>query len=165
MIRTLLMLVLALALVFACSKSKSGSRGQTSDDPPPGTVLSQSNADALSGNFDGKVLRSSHPKVAENTRCEGTISRAKSATTAHVTVKCGDVQLYDGTGSFKLDVKDPSKRDDDRLEFDDNATSDVDKTPAVKLVGENGQADGTGGSLQVWDVANAQPPYTIVIAL
>ena len=158
--------VLAAALVPACSKKSSPSKRQTSGDPPPGAVLAQTKDDAMTGNFDGKVLKSTHPKVAAGTRCEGSIARAKGSGTAQISVRCGDTTLYEGTGKYTFDPKDPTKRDDDRIEYDDEATSDQDKTPGCHMVGENGQADGTGGTLNVWDGAGSgQAAFEVVIAL
>ncbi len=139
--------IVCLLLVAACSRE-----------------LAQKNEDGLKGSFDGKVLRSTHPSVAEGTRCEGTIERKAASSTAHVTVVCSGISIYDGTGAFSLDVRDPKKREDDRIEFNDAKTSDVDKTPACNLVGENAKADGAGGTLTVRD-AGGKTAFEIVVVL
>jgi len=76
----------------------------------------------------------------------GTLKRERGATTAHATVTCkagvgesggaapaGELALYDGDGTFSMEVGDPSRRDDDRSELEDAKTSDQDKTPGCRL--------------------------------
>jgi hypothetical protein len=54
-------------------------------------------------------------------------------------------------------VRDTSKREDDRFEYDDSKTADVDKTPGCRLSASDGAA-----TLTVWD---ASPAYEIVVEL
>lgn len=131
----------------------------------------QTNADAATASFDGKVIRSNHPTILSGSTCKGTIKRERGATTAAVTVTCkggvgesggaqpppGDVALYDGEAGYKMEVGDPSRRDDDRMEIEDAKTSDQDKTPGVRLSGAGGS-----GTLTIWD---ATPAFEIVVAL
>jgi hypothetical protein len=127
------------------------------------TVLAQTNADAATATFDGKVMRSNHPMIREGATCRGELDRARGSASARVKVSCEPgggaqaVQLYDGTGSFSLDVRDSTKRDDDRSEYDDAKTSDVDRTPGCRL-----SSSGATGTLTVWDVL---PAYELVVEL
>jgi hypothetical protein len=135
--------------------------------PPPSsksatTVLAQTNADAATATFDGKVIRSNHPTIREGATCRGELERARGSASARMKVTCergGDapVALYDGTGSFTLDVRDSTTREDDRSEFDDSKTSDADGTPGGRL-----SSSGASGTLTVWD---ASPVYEIVVEL
>jgi hypothetical protein len=129
-------------------------------------VLDQKAVDAVDGTFDGKVLRSTHAGVAEGSRCSGTLRRERGEPTAKVVVRCGDTVLYDGTGRFELAIGDSTRRDDDAVTFADTSTSEVDGSPAVKFGGEKNQADGSGGTLNLWDAPRGPAPaYEIVIAL
>jgi len=90
--------------------------------------------------------------------------------TAHVTVTCkagigesggaapsGALAVYDGDGTFSMEVGDPSRRDDDRSELADAKTSDQDRTPGCRL-----SSAGDQGTLTIWDAA---PAFEIVVAL
>lgn len=127
---------------------------------PEGSIV-QTNADAANADFDGKVIRSSHPAIAVDATCTGTLRRDRGATTARMTVRCRsgatDLTLYDGTGAFKLEVGDPSRRDDDRTEYDDSKTTEQDETPGCRA-----STAGSSGTLTIWGVS---PAYEIVIAL
>lgn len=130
---------------------------------PATAVLAQTNADAATATFDGKVIRSNHSTIGEGAICRGELDRARGSASARVKVTCEPgggtpaVQLYDGTGSFSLDVRDSTKRDDDRSEYDDSKTSDADRTPGARL-----SNSGASGTLTVWD---SSPAYEIVIEL
>ena len=125
--------------------------------------LAQTTADEVHAGFEGRVLRSTHPQVAAGGRCQGRLDRERGATTARVSVRCptgtaestGVLPLYEGTGQFILDVQSPSRRDDDRLEFDDARTTDADGTPGCRFSGA-----GATGTLTVWDAG-----YELVLAL
>ena len=128
-------------------------------------VLDQKPGDAVDGEFTGKVLRSTHPRVAEGSRCGGTFRRERGAPTAHVVVRCGDLVVYDGTGRYDLSIGDPTRRDDDSSTFADIATSDTDHTPGLTLAGENNRPDGSSGTMNLWDVETTTPAFEIAIAL
>lgn len=125
--------------------------------------LVQTSADEVHAGFEGRVLRSTHPTIVTGGRCQGRLDRERGATTAHVVVRCPtgtaertDTQpLYDGTGRVTLDVRSPSRRDDDRVEFADDLTSDTDGTPGCRFSGA-----GSTGTLTVWDAG-----YELVLAL
>lgn len=68
-----------------------------------------------------------------------------------------DIAVYDGEGTFSMDVGDPSRRDDDRSELEDAKTSDQDQTPGCRLSGAGNQ-----GTLTIWDMS---PAYEIVVGL
>ena len=133
--------------------------------PRPSATLAQTNADAASAKFDGKVLRSTHPTIPQAATCRGELVRERGSPFAHVKVTCdpgtaestGATVLYDGTGSFTLDVRDPTTRDDDRSEFDDAKTTDADRTPGCRL-----SSSGTKGTLTIWD---SSPAYELVVEL
>jgi len=143
--------------LVACSRRNSSPRG-------PAT-LAQTNADAASATFDGKVLRSTHPTIPVAATCRGELVRERGSPFASVKISCdpgtvessGAVVLYEGTGSFTLDVRDPTRRDDDRSEYDDAKTTDVDRTPGCRLSGS-----GATGTLTIWD---SSPAYEIVVEL
>jgi hypothetical protein len=128
-------------------------------------VLDQKPEDAVDGTFSGKVLRSTHSRVAEGSRCEGTFRRERGSPSAHVVVRCGELVMYDGTGRYELSVGDPTRRDDDASTFADTATSEADRTPALTLSGENNRPDGSSGTMNLWDVETTTPAYEIAIAL
>jgi hypothetical protein len=129
-------------------------------------VLDQKASDGVTGTFDGKVMRSTHAQVAEGTRCTGTLNREKASPTAQVTIRCGALAVYEGTGAFTIAVGDPTRRDDDASEFHDRDTSDRDRTPGVRIIGENAKADGSSGTLDIWDVATGgAPAFEIAIVL
>jgi hypothetical protein len=138
--------------LLACSGARPDVRGGR---------LAQTNADAAEATFDGKVIRSSHPILAAGSTCTGTLRRERGATTARVTVRCvgpeSEIALYDGRGAFKLDVGDPSRRDDDRSEYEDPQTSEQDATPGCRL-----SSAGASGTLTIWDTS---PAYELVVAL
>lgn len=130
----------------------------------PKNPLAQTNADATTATFDGKVIRSNHPSIAERATCHGELKRERGSASAHVKVTCerggdapGQTQVYDGSGGFSLDVRDSTKRDDDRGEYDDSKTSDVDGTPGCRL-----SSSGSSGTLTVWDTS---PAFEIVVEL
>jgi Cytochrome oxidase complex assembly protein 1 len=130
--------------------------------PPPsggggGARLSQTNADAFEGTVAGTVIRGTHPTIATGTECMGTLRRERGSPTAHVVVTCGTAPLYDGHGSITLDVRDATRRDDDRLEFDDSQPRGSDGPPRCRL----SAADGTG-TLTVWSTA---PVWELVVEL
>jgi len=144
--------------------------GVTPGGSRPSGGIVQTNADAASARFDGKVIRSNHPTILSGSTCSGTLKRERGATTAHATVTCkagvgesggaapaGELALYDGDGTFSMEVGDPSRRDDDRSELEDAKTSDQDKTPGCRL-----SSAGTSGTLTIWDTA---PAYEIVVEL
>jgi len=131
----------------------------------------QTNADAASASFDGKVIRSNHPTILSGSTCSGALKRERGATTAVARVSCkagvgesggaapaGESVLYDGTGTFSMEVGDPSRRDDDSSEFEDAKTSDQDKTPGCRL-----SSAGSSGTLTIWDAGSAA--YEIVVEL
>jgi hypothetical protein len=132
-----------------------------SEAPRPGGRPVQTNADAASAELDGKVIRSSHSTIAVGSTCTGTLRRERGATTARMTVRCkggeGDVAIYDGTGTFEMQVGDPSHRDDDRSEYVDKKTREEDETPGCRL-----SAAGSSGTLTIWD---ASPTYELVVEL
>src|SRR5690349_12656833 len=66
--------------ILACS-SRPPSR-------PSGGQIVQTNADAATATFEGKVIRSTHPTILTGSTCVGTLKRERGATTAHVTVTC-----------------------------------------------------------------------------
>lgn len=140
--------------LLACAQSASAPRRPAK--------LAQTNADAATATFDGKVLRSTHPTIREGATCRGTLSRERGSPFAKLAVTCdpgaAEASLYDGTGSFTLDVRDPSRRDDDRSEYDDSKTTEADRTPGCRL-----SSAGATGTLTIWDTAPA--PYEIVVAL
>lgn len=117
---------------------------------PTGT-LSQTNADAAQATFSGKVIRSTHPTLAVGAECTGTLDRDRGSPSAHVVVTCG-TDLYDARGAFKLDVLDPTRSDDDHLEYED-----VGGTPACRLSAANGK-----GTLTVWSTT---PAWELVVDL
>lgn len=125
--------------------------------PPPKPVvaagtLSQTNADAAQAKFTGKVIRSTHPTLAVGSECTGSLERDRGSPSARVIVACSATDLYDARGSFKLDVLDPTRRDDDHLEYEDAAG-----TPACRLSAANGK-----GTLTVWSTA---PAWELVVDL
>jgi len=67
-------------------------------------------------------------------------------------------RLYDGSGSFTLDVRDPSRRDDDRSEYDDSRTTDADQSPGCRL-----SHAGSTGTLTIWDTSPTA--YELVVGL
>lgn len=125
--------------------------------------LVQTSADEVHAGFEGRVLRSTHPSIVAGGRCQGRLDRERGATTAHVVVRCptgtaertDTVPLYDGTGRVTLDVRSPSRRDDDRVEFADDRTTDADGSPGCRFSGA-----GATGTLTVWDAG-----YELVLAL
>ncbi len=137
-----------------------------------GEQIVQTNADAATASFDGKVIRSNHPTILSGSTCKGTMKRERGATTAKVTVTCKagvgesggaqppptDVALFDGEAGYKMEVGDPSRRDDDRMEIEDAKTSEQDKTPGIRLSGA-----GNAGTLTIWDTTPAA--YEIVVGL
>lgn len=151
--------------LLACTR-----RARTPPPPPP---AAQTNADARTATLDGKVLRSTHASIPAGAPCHGTLTRERGSPFAHVTVACGAgpdaaaataaaaagerTTLYDGTGRFTLDVRDPARPDDDHLEVDDAATSEADHTPGCRA-----SLAGATGTLTVWD---STPAYEVVIAL
>ncbi|HWO17439.1 MAG TPA: cytochrome c oxidase assembly factor Coa1 family protein [Kofleriaceae bacterium] len=126
--------------------------------------LAQTNADAATADFDGKVTRSSHPTIPVGAVCRGTLRRERGATTARLVVSCGTAEegkLYDGTGSFELHVGDASRRDDDRTEYEDKRVRAEDGTPGCRL-----SSAGASGTLTLWDAAQPpEPAYEIVVEL
>ena len=107
--------------------------------------LSQTNADAAKATFDGKVIRSTHPTVPVGAACTGDLDRPRGSPTAHVRVNCGATEaavIYDRSGAFTLDVRDASRPDDDRVEYDDSA-------PPGDVKCRLSAADGKG-TLTVW---------------
>ena len=143
--------------LVACSRKTS---------PPGGpATLAQTNADAATATFDGKVLRSTHPTIPVGATCRGELVRERGSPSAHVKVSCdpgtaeasGATVLYEGTGNFMLDVRDPARRDDDHSEYDDAKTSDVDRTPGCRVSGSGGK-----GTLTIWD---SSPAYELVVEL
>jgi len=126
----------------------------------PGRIA-QTNADAAGAELDGKVIRSNHSMIAQGSTCTGTLRRERGATTARMTVRCnggeGDIAIYDGSGTFTLEVGDPSRRDDDRTEYEDKQTREQDKTPGCRM-----SSAGSQGTLTIWDTS---PAYEIVVAL
>lgn len=148
--------------ILACSGGSAPSTKQAQ--------IVQTNADAATATFEGKVIRSTHPTILTGSTCVGSLKRERGATTAHVTVTCkagigesggaapsGAIKLYDGDGTFSMEVGDPSRRDDDRSELEDAKTSDQDTTPGCRLSGAGEQ-----GTLTIWDAA---PAFEIVVAL
>jgi len=137
-----------------------------------GGQLAQTNADAATATFDGKVIRSNHPTILTGSTCQGTMKRERGATTAAVSVTCkagvgesggaqtppADVALYDGEPRFSMNVGDPSRREDDQMEMEDAKTSEQDKSPGCRLSGAGGS-----GTLTLWDTTPAA--YEIVVAL
>jgi len=125
--------------------------------------LVQTAADEVHAGFEGRVLRSTHPQIATGGRCQGRLDRERGATTARVVVRCptgtaertDTVPLYDGTGQITLDVRSPSRRDDDAVEFADDRTADADGSPGCRFSGA-----GATGTLTVWDAG-----YELVLAL
>lgn len=122
---------------------------------PRGT-LAQTNADAAKAEFSGKVIRSSNATVAVGHECTGTLARERGSATAAVKVTCRSdgsqaegTPLYDGRGAFTLDVRDASKQNDDRIEFDSKST------PSCRLSAADGK-----GTLTVW-----QADWEVVIEL
>jgi hypothetical protein len=133
--------------------------------PPRVATLAQTNADAATAKFDGKVLRSTHPTIVVGATCRGELTRERGSPFAKVKVACdpgtaeasGATALYDGTGNFTLDVGDPKRRDDDRSEYDDAKTTDADRTPGCRV-----SSTGAKGTLTIWDTA---PAFEIVVEL
>lgn len=133
---------------------------------PPRATLAQTNADAVTAKFEGKVLRATHPTLREGASCRGQLSRERGSPFARLSVECdpgtaesvGASVLYDGTGSFTLDVRDPARRDDDRSEYDDAKTTDADHTPGCRL-----SSSGATGTLTIWDTSPVA--YELVVAL
>jgi hypothetical protein len=129
----------------------------------PSRGLAQTNADAATARFDGKVIRSTHAAIGPGAACTGTLERERGSPTAHVTVRCTggaaeateDVLVYDGRARFSLDVADASRGDDDRAEYDDAKTTAEDGTPGCRL-----SSSGATGTLTLWDAS-----YEIVVAL
>jgi hypothetical protein len=128
----------------------------------------QTNADATARTFHGKVLRSTHATLSQASTCRGVLERERGSAFARVKVECdpsalggpgagGAIVLYDGTGNFTLDVRDPTRPDDDRVELDDSKTSDADGTPGCRL-----SSSGARGTLTIWD---SSPAYEIVVEL
>lgn len=149
--------------VLACSGG--GRAGASGGGGGGGGRLAQTNADAVTGSFDGKVLRSSHPAIAAGATCSGTLRRERGATTAQVTVRCKggaeELPLYDGSGTFELRVGDPSRRDDDGTEYEDKKLRAEDETPGCRI-----SSAGGSGTLTVWDAAQAGvPAFEIVVGL
>ncbi len=71
-----------------------------------------------------------------------------------------------GEGTFKNDVRDRSDPNDDQMECRDDSTSDQDGTPGCRLMAREGNADGQGGTLIVWDTAAGdRTAFEIVIAI
>jgi len=125
-------------------------------------ALAQTNADAATAKFDGNVLRSTHPTISQAATCRGELTRERGSPFARVKVECepptgGALVLYDGSGSFTLDVRDPTRSDDDRIELDDAKTTDGDRTPGCRL-----SRSGAKGTLTIWD---SSPAYELVIEL
>lgn len=154
--------------VLACSRAASaggGGGGGGASGGGGGGRLVQTNADAVTGSFEGKVLRSSHPAIAAGATCSGTLRRERGATTAQVTVRCKggaeELPLYDGSGTFELRVGDPSRRDDDLTEYEDKKLRAEDETPGCRI-----SSAGSSGTLTVWDAAQAGvAAFEIVVGL
>jgi hypothetical protein len=131
--------------------------------PGPGRVLAQTNADAIQGDFEGKVIRSTHTAIVVGSVCKGTIARERGSPSGTVAVRCtggaaeasNDILAYDGRGNFSLDVADASRREDDRAEYDDAKTTDQDGTPGCRISASAGK-----GTLTLWDAG-----YEIVVEL
>lgn len=136
-----------------------GGARRTARGAEPGLV--QTNADGATAAFDGKVIRSTHPAIGKDTTCAGTLQRERGATTAKLTVRCKagaeEMTIYDGSGAFTLDVRDPGRRDDDRTEYEDKQTHDQDGTPGCRM-----SSAGTQGTLTIWDTT---PAFELVVAL
>jgi hypothetical protein len=132
--------------------------GTAAAKPSATMTLAQTNADAATATFDGKVIRSTHPTVKVGATCRGELARERGSPTARVNVSCeGADALYAGTGSFSMDVGDATRRDDDRSEYDDSKTSDGDGTAGCRLSGS-----GAKGTLTIWDMS---PAYEVVVEL
>lgn len=121
--------------------------------PTSGARLAQTNADGVTGSFDGKVARSSHPTIAVGFTCTGSLARERGSATATVKVTCAAatdaeaVLAYDGKGAFTLDVGDASRREDDRFEYDDSTGS-----PSCRLSASGGKGTLTVWSKQAWEI-------------
>lgn len=121
--------------------------------------LSQTNADAANATFSGKAIRSTHATIAVGGECTGSLDRERGSPTAHVRVNCRAadgaeaVLTYEGRGAFTLDVRDGSRPDDDRIEYDDSGNS------ATKC--RISSADGKG-TLTVWSTS---PAWELVVEL
>ena len=115
----------------------------------PAGRLSQTNADAAKATFTGKVIRSTHPTIAVGAACTGDLDRPRGSPTAGVRVRCGEgaeaTVTYDRRGAFTLDVRDASRPDDDRVEYDDSE-------PSADVKCRLSAADGRG-TLTVWSAA------------
>lgn len=121
--------------------------------------LAQTNADGLTGELEGKVLRSNHPTIGAGHQCTGRIARERGSTTATLDITCREsasdaegTQLYKGSGAFTLDVKDSARREDDHVEFDDSTN-----TPGCRLSAADGK-----GTLTVF---SRDPAWEIVVEL
>lgn len=128
--------------------------------PKPAQVLAQTNADAATAKFDGKVIRSTHQTIKVGATCRGELERERGSPSAKVKVSCDTptpVDIYTGTGGFTLDVRDATRRDDDHSEYDDSKTTDADGTPGCRV-----SSSGTSGTLTVWD---SSPAFEIVVEL
>ena len=83
-----------------------------------------------------------------------------------IAVGCSGAAIYDGEGLFRNNTMDKSNPNDDVMTYRDEKTSDVDKTPACTITAQEGQKDGTGGILKLWDVGTeTTPAFEIMIAL
>ena len=120
-------------------------------------ALAQTNADAATATFDGEVIRSTHSTIKEGATCRGELQRDRGSPSARVTVSCDGASMYDGNGSFTMDVGNASRRDDDRSEFDDSKTTEADGNAGCRL-----SSSGAKGTLTLWDVS---PSYEIVVEL
>lgn len=118
------------------------------------------------GGFDGKVKSSTHPNVAQGATCNGSLTLRGTSKPAKLLVKCDGVIIYNGEARATNDVNDPDNPDDDILTMKDDQTSDADKTPALDLKAQEGQADGESGTMIITDVEHGnQPAFEVVIAL
>lgn len=135
-----------------------------------GAIAASAGGEPVTATFDGNVIRSTHATILTGSTCTGTLRREQGAATAHVTVQCtataestgsaaAPIALYDGTGTFTIDVKTPNNGRDDVLDFEDAKLVAEDGTPACRLTGHGG-----GGTLTIWDDAPA-PGFEIVVAL
>ena len=90
----------------------------------------------------------------------------KDGRIAQLLVKCDGVLIYRGEATASNDVNDPKNPNDDILTLTDDQTSDIDKTPTLKLKAQEGKADGESGTMTVTDVEHGnQPAFEIEIAL
>lgn len=131
----------------------------------PAGRLSQTNADAAKATFTGKVISSTHPTIPVGASCTGDLDRSRGSPTAAVRVSCGPggaaeaTVAYDRRGAFTLDVRDTSRPDDDRVEYDDSEPLTPDD---ARVKCRLSAADGKG-TLTVW--STAQPAWEIVVEL